>query len=498
MSSVVWNSGSQLYMALVAIMVIPVFTKFFGPSVYGLIAFSVLLQSMMNMLDLGFSALLSRESSRFRAGIGEAAFLKSLLHYLKKIFLIVAVVIFVLFFFGSDFVAKVWLNSDDLDPQLVNHCIQLVALILSLRWVCIYYRSLVFGFDALRWLAVFNVSITTLKFLVIIPVMYYWDFTIVEYFAYQLTVQLVESIFLIVKTNKLLEFTDAIKVRPLSEAEYAQTFSFCIAVGASALLWIATTQVDKVFVSAMSELADFSFFYIAVTVAGVITVITAPMINAALPKITILYSSGNFEATSHIFRVLLTSVTVLVLPTCAITFLYGAELLSIWSNEPDFVAQVNPILRWYMLGNAVLAIASVSYVLNFAAGDLRLRNVSSLFLLLCVVVSAPIGIYFAGAEGCSWAWCVSVIIYFFVWQPILIGKFSKVVFWNYLVVDLLPAIFVISVISYFFKYLNIPLKGTLEVVFTTSTIWAFLTLIVALSSKTCRKFIRHWIKSHYA
>nr|WP_269454642.1 oligosaccharide flippase family protein [Rheinheimera sp. SA_1] len=498
MNSVIWNSGSQLYMALVAIMVIPVFTNFFGPSVYGLIAFSVLLQSIMNMLDLGFSALLSRESSRYRSGIGEAAFFKSLLHHLKKIFLILAVFIFSLFFFGSDFVAKVWLNSDDLEPQLVNHCIQLIALILSLRWICIYYRSLVFGLDALRWLAVFNVSITTLKFLVIIPLMYFWDFTIVEYFAYQLMIQLFELVLLVAKTNKLLNFADSIEVRPLSKAEYAQTFSFCIAVGVSTLLWIATTQVDKIYVSAMSELADFSFFYIAVTVAGVITVMTAPMINAALPKVTILYSSGSFEAISHIFGILLTSVTVLVLPTCAITFLYGAELLSIWSNEPDFVAQVNPILKWYVLGNSVLAIASVSYVLNFAAGDLRLRNLSSLFLLVCIVVSAPIGIYFAGVEGCSWAWCISVIIYFFVWQPVLIGKFSKFAFRNYVFVDFVPAICAVTLISYVLEYSNLALKGTAEVVVTTSAIWVFLTLIAALSSKTFRKFIEHWIKSHYA
>ncbi len=485
-------------MALVAIMVIPVFTKFFGPSVYGLIAFSVLLQSIMNMFDLGFSALLSRESSRYRAGIGEAAFFKTLLHHLKRIFLILAVVVFSFLFFGSDFVAKVWLNTDALEPQLVNRCIQLIAFILSLRWLSIYYRSLVFGFDAVRWLAVFNVSITTLKFLAIIPVMYLLDFTIVDYFIYQLAVQLFELTWLFFKTNKLLDFSSTLEIRSLSKAEYAQTLSFCIAVGASALLWIATTQVDKIFVSAMSELADFSFFYIAVTVAGVITVITAPMINAALPKVTILYSRGDFDGTSRIFSILLTSVTVLVVPTCGIAFLFGAELLSVWSNEPDFATQVNPILRWYMLGNSVLAIASVSYVLNFAAGDLRLRNLSSLFLLVFVVVSAPLGIYFAGAEGCSWAWCISVIIYFFVWQPVLIGKFSKSVFRNYLLVDLLPAICAVLLVGYLIDYSSISLKGTAEVVIATSAIWAFLTLITALSSKTCRKFIAHWIKSHYA
>lgn len=497
-SSVVWNSGSQLYMALVAILVIPVFTKYFGPDAYGLIAFSVLLQSIMNMLDLGLSSLLNRESSRFRAGISDGSFFKSLLCNIRNIFFGVGLFIFALLAIGADFIATSWLKSGALDKVVVVHSIQMVACILAIRWVCIYYRSIVFGFDALKWLAIFNVSISTSKFLIIIPLMTYFDFGIIEYFIYQLIVQISEIILLRYQANRLVSFPLYTRTRALSKAEFTSTMSFCIAVGASALLWIATTQLDKLLVSAMSALADFSYFYIAVTVAGVITVLTSPIVNAALPKVTMLYANGQQQQTLQVFRILISLVVVLVLPTCALMWLFGSELLYVWSNDHVFAEQVAPVLKWYLVGNSVLGISSVSYLLNFADGDLKLRNLSSLFLLSCIAIFAPIGIYFGGVEGCSWVWCASTVVYFFLWQPILIRKFSDSAFKDFLSVDLLPAAALIVLISYLMDAVELSLNGTVEVLVYSSLFWALLAVLTVLSSRTSRQLTVHWIRTLYA
>ena len=56
------NYAGQMYSALIGLVMVPVYLKWMGPEAFGLIGFFALIQSWAQLLDLGFSASVARES----------------------------------------------------------------------------------------------------------------------------------------------------------------------------------------------------------------------------------------------------------------------------------------------------------------------------------------------------------------------------------------------------------------------------------------------------
>ena len=64
--NVLFNFVGQFYIAFVGILILPLYLKHLGAEAYGLIGFFTLLQSWMQLLDLGITPTLGREISRLK------------------------------------------------------------------------------------------------------------------------------------------------------------------------------------------------------------------------------------------------------------------------------------------------------------------------------------------------------------------------------------------------------------------------------------------------
>ncbi len=64
--NVLYNYIGHFYITFVGILILPLFLTYLGSEAFGLIAFFALLQSWLQLLDLGMSPTLGREVSRLR------------------------------------------------------------------------------------------------------------------------------------------------------------------------------------------------------------------------------------------------------------------------------------------------------------------------------------------------------------------------------------------------------------------------------------------------
>ena len=82
--------ASQIYVTLVGILILPLYLKYMGAEAYGLVGFFTMLQAWFNLLDMGLTPTVARETARFRGGATDALSYRRLLRALQLIFFVIA------------------------------------------------------------------------------------------------------------------------------------------------------------------------------------------------------------------------------------------------------------------------------------------------------------------------------------------------------------------------------------------------------------------------
>lgn len=62
------NYFAQAYIAVVGIVILPLYLKYMGAEAYGLVGFFTMLQAWFNLLDIGLTPTVARETARFHGG----------------------------------------------------------------------------------------------------------------------------------------------------------------------------------------------------------------------------------------------------------------------------------------------------------------------------------------------------------------------------------------------------------------------------------------------
>ena len=185
-ANVVASYASQIYMAGLGILILPLYVEYMGAEAYGLIGFFTMLQAWFALLDLGLTPTISRETARFSAGSLSALQYRQLYRALSSIFVVIASVGGGALWFLSDEVATQWLKTSTLGESEVILSVQIMAISVSIRWLSGLYRGVITGFEKIIQLSVINITVTSLRFLGVFASMALVGFSIEVFFYHQL------------------------------------------------------------------------------------------------------------------------------------------------------------------------------------------------------------------------------------------------------------------------------------------------------------------------
>lgn len=437
--NIIASYASQIYVMVIGIAMVPVYIRYMGIESYGLVGLFVMLQIWFQLLDVGLTPTLSRETARYRGGVVSALALRRFLRLLEVVFVTVACAGGGALALGADFVARQWLQVSSLPVSQVETAIQLMAAVVALRWVSGLYRSAVNGFERLVWLGGFNALAATCRSVLVVPYLIYVGADAADFFTYQLAVVIVELIALMLYAYHLMPRIDSTSTAaPWDWMSMRSTLRFSLGVALTASIWIFVTQTDKLLLSKLLPLTDYAYYSLAVLVASSVLFISAPIGAAIIPRMIRLAAAGDDAGMLAVYRRATQLACVITLPATLMLAALGHQILWAWTGNPDLSMRVAPALALYALGNGILSIASFAYYIQVAKGDLKLHVLGHMLFLVLFVPALVWATVRWGVIGAGYAWLTANAVYLLAWVPAVHRRFFPGLHSKWLLQDIAP------------------------------------------------------------
>ena len=431
------NYLGQIYTSLIAILTVPLLVRYMGIEAYGLVGFYAMLQGWFVLLDMGLTPAISREAARHKGGGIDALALRRLVRALEGVFLALGAVAMLALLLSAEEISKNWLTIEKLDVTQVQHVVGIIAVIVVLRWVCGLYRGIITGFEQLVWLSAFTSAIATIRFVLVLPYLIFVGATPIHFFGYQLAIAVAETFVLVTKTYRLMpELLEPVRIRwqwdPLRNVMH-----FALSAAFTSAVWVLVTQADKLILSGMIPLSEYAVYTMGVLIAGGITILTAPVMAAIMPRMVKLDTEGDEISLVNLYRECTQLVGLVIVPFVVILTLFPVQVMTAWTGQADIANRAAPILSLYAIGNGILAFAGFSYMLQVARGNLKLHVVGNLIFVLLFLPMLYFAVTRFGMVGAGYAWIIANLFPFVVWLPVVHRKFLKGVHLRWLVEDVL-------------------------------------------------------------
>ncbi|MFN2566682.1 MAG: lipopolysaccharide biosynthesis protein [Gemmatimonadaceae bacterium] len=400
------NLVGRGWVALAALVFVPLYIKLLGVEAYGLVGFAATLQVGLSLLDVGLATTLNRELARMRAGggAGTAQRQRDLVRTLEIIYWAAAAAIVAIVVLAAPAIAGRWLHPERLSTGSVEHAVRLMGITIALQFPFTLYEGGLLGIGRQVALNVLLVVGATLRFGAVVAVLVWVSPTIEAFFLWQVAVSAVQT-----AAGGWLLWRSLPKAA--ARARYRRDlltdlWRFAAGMAGISLTAVVLTQMDKLVLSKLLTLSAFGYYTLATVAAGALYVLFLPLFQAVFPRFSQLVALGDAKALSALYHRSAQALAVLVLPAAAVLGLFSHEVMLLWTRSPEAAAATRVVVALFAVGTALNGLMNVPYALQLAAGWTRLAMYANLvaiaFLLPATVVLAAR----YGAVGAAIVWVV--------------------------------------------------------------------------------------------
>jgi O-antigen/teichoic acid export membrane protein len=490
------NYVSQFYVTIIGIVMVPLYIRYMGAEAYGLVGFFAMLQAWFALLDMGLTPTMARETARFNGGATDALSYRRLVRALEGIFLIVAIAGGICLYAASGYIANDWLKASKLPLSEVQSSLELMAIIIALRWMCGLYRGAISGSERLVWLGGYNSAVATLRFVLVLPILMFVGTSPALFFGFQCGVAVLEFIGLFLYAYHLLPAVPGGARLPWQWSPLKPVLKFSLTIAFTSSVWVLVTQTDKLVLSKILPLAEYGYFTLAVLVASGIMIISGPISAALLPRMAKMEAEGDHAGLISLYRKA-TQFVAVIAGSASVTVAFCSEqLLWVWTGDRVLAQQAAPVLTLYALGNGVLAVAAFPYYLQYAKGNLRLHLIGN---AVFVVLLIPAIIWAAsryGGVGAGWVWLGMNLLSFVAWLPLVHRRFEPGLNFKWYIEDILVVFIPMIVSCYTLNYYIQPNFGKWPQLGNIIIIGGLVMLTGMAASSFLRFAIKSWLEMH--
>jgi len=199
-------------------------------------------------------------------------------------------------------------------------------------------------------------------------------------------------------------------------------FSLSVALGST--LWSTISQMDNLILSRLLSLADYGYFSLVVVAAGGVGLAAGPIAIPLAPRLVHLHAMGRDDELLALYRRSTQLIVVIATSAAAMLICFPTAVLWAWTGRIDVAQRSAPTLALYAAGNAISAVMTITFYLQFAMGNLRL-HVQGLLLMLVILMPTLIWATIAhGMVGAGAAWFGANLLYLGVWVPVIHRRFA--------------------------------------------------------------------------
>jgi O-antigen/teichoic acid export membrane protein len=406
-----------------SLILVPVYIKFLGMEAYGLVGFFASLQMLLNLLDFGLSATMTRELARYSAQPGQAQNMRDLVRTLEVGYWLIGIVIGVGLLILSPWLALHWLKAERLSATTLQQAVGLMAVISFLQWPVSFYTGGLVGLQKQVLLNIVNVSAATLRGVGSVLLLWLVSPTVLAFFSWQAVVSLVYTGAV---TLCLWLSLPGRSVRPRFRlAAIRDSWRFAVGIGATSMIGLVLGQLDKVILSTALPLEQFGYYALASTLASALGIPPAPVSDVLVPRYTQLLAQKDETSVRQLFHQGSQVMACLVFPAASVLIFFSQDILRLWTRNAAVAAQAWGMASLLVLGAAINTLMNQADGLQMAGGWLK-PGIYARLTAVCVFVplmAALVPVY--GGIGAAVAWLVIYCGYAFFVPPIVFNHLLK-------------------------------------------------------------------------
>ena len=389
-SRLMWNLSANYVGAAinasVPLLAIPVLIRMLGPELWGLVAFVNLMVVLMMMLNVGISQALVREfAHRWTNEVGGHVRAASMLRGYEGLYWGAAIIVGACILPFTPWIADIWLNTSSAATYMARYSVAFAVVLFVVTLPASIYRGTLL---AIQEHVLFNVIRSTAVIakvgLGVLAV--HHTGSVLGYLTFFVGVSFFETIALAIAAWRFMPASR--RAVGINLREVRVTLKFSITMTVLVMLGVATTQVDRFFVSVLMPVSDLGIYSIAVSLTLGLLQITYPLFTSAMP-VLVAIGTDSHRRLSAMHNLLLTVVAMVAVLGCLYA-LAGTAALSFWLGDPALAQAVQHPLTWLLVGAALNTVYNVGYTNWVSLGQTRwILWVNLLSLSLTIGVLAP-------------------------------------------------------------------------------------------------------------
>jgi O-antigen/teichoic acid export membrane protein len=433
------NVVGQAVAVLAGLVCVPIYLHLLGAEAIGLIGFSLALQAIVRMLDLGMSSAVVRQVARLAGTSARGDELVEFHATFERLFAAAAAGITALTLALAPLVAAHWLHGQQLPPRQVTVAVAAISVQAALLFMGALYQGVLMGLERQVRFNRIRVVETLASQVGAVLLLSLWTARVEVLFGWQLAV-----------TLAALGVYRRAAARSLPEAHGRARFRFAhvravwiFAVGMAGITTTGTilANMDKVLLSRWLQLGSFGYytlaFYGASLVAGLLV---QPVFNALFPRACALVEGADAAGERRLYHVAIQGLVTMVWPVAAVLWVFAHPVLRVWIGDPAAVAAAAAVLPWLVAGVAFNTLMVPAYMLQLAHAWTTLGLALNLAL---IAVFAPLLFVLTtrwGLTGAAVNFALMQGTYLLVGLPLTHRRLLRDAFREVVLRDLLPGV----------------------------------------------------------
>ncbi len=433
-SNIAFNFLGSAWLGVLTVAVTPIHVHFLGIEAFGFVGLITMLQVLLNTLDLGISVTVTKVVSSDRSdGYQSSA---KVMNTASTMYWLVALLIGVFLWFNASCFTEFWLETSQLNHNIITLGIQIVAVYLGLRWPVAFYSGVINGLQRHDVLNLVRACTQTLRLVGGVIVLFFLP-NLIAFLTWFAVSSIVELLVYIVVTYRLLP---TLRFWPsFSLKSFRDVWKYSFAMNVIAITALVLSQLDRLAVSKLLSLEAFGYYSVAYSASIVISLIQTSINSASFPAFSHSFSGGDvIELISRYDKVSHLMGLVVALP-CFILIFFGHEILLFWIGT-TVADEVSVAMMWLAIGFFLNAMVSNAYIIAVACGQPNLPLKVNALAMGLYLPALYWSINQYGIVGAAAAYAGLNAYYVFTLVPLVQSRVIKQSFGSWLRSYLIPSL----------------------------------------------------------
>lgn len=382
---------------------VPLYIHILGFNSYAIISFTLIISSLMAVLDVGLTATLARELARKDTSKDEKL---TVYRTLESLYWFLAAFVTLMIVLASHPIAGKWLNVEAFTIQEVTLFLRIISIDVSCLLLLRFYMGGLYGLEhqvqangfQILWGVLRNALV--LVFILISP-------KLTTFFVWQACATVVSTILVKTALDKRLTGHVCIGQRPdIKLNVLSKTLPFAMGIFFLNLVSTFNAQFDKLTISKMLSIDVLGHYTLAVSIGQGLTVLAAPFVAALLPRLTALYTQQAHKEAEAVYHSYGMVITVIVASAMSVIVFFPEQLLWVWTGKSDLANKAAVFLPFVAISMAMLALSLHPLNIAIANGYTRLNNILGGISLVVTIPGYWLAVRHYGALGAAVVFCI--------------------------------------------------------------------------------------------